>query len=146
MHCLNKILVGIIAALSLVGFSVSSFLTKQHFDNSALDCSVTKGCEKVLSSNFATIFNVPVALLGVLFYLLLLIVSIHFLLNSINKKILLLICLAGFVFTVYLLFLQAFVLKAWCQYCLVADICAVVIFFLSIVIYINKDEKDGKKS
>jgi uncharacterized membrane protein len=109
-----------------------------------LTCSITGGCEKVLNSNYATIFHIPVALFGVAFYLFMLTLSIHFLLNKLNKKIIFISSLIGFASVIYLISLQAFVLKAWCQYCLVADISAIIIFALSTIIFLRKDENDKK--
>ncbi|MDP4038660.1 MAG: vitamin K epoxide reductase family protein [bacterium] len=142
----NKTLVLAISILSVVGLADSAFLTREHFAHTTLNCTVTKGCEKVLSSSYATIFNIPVALFGVIFYFFMLILTVHFLFNTINKKLLLLVASLGVISSVYLLSIQAFVLKAWCQYCLLADLTALVIFTLSVIIYLNKEKINVRKT
>ncbi|MER3581515.1 MAG: vitamin K epoxide reductase, partial [Patescibacteria group bacterium] len=38
----------------------------------------------------------------------------------------------GFLFALYLIYLQFFVIKSFCQYCLVVDFSTIIMFFLSL--------------
>ena len=58
-------------ALSVAGLAVSAYLTYEHFtDNSTLACSIggVVDCAKVTTSAWSTFLGVPVALLGLLFF------------------------------------------------------------------------------
>lgn len=58
-------------ALSLIGLGISAYLTYEHYTGSTtLACSSTGtvDCHKVTTSTYAELFGIPVALLGLLFY------------------------------------------------------------------------------
>lgn len=120
----NKI---ILLMLSLAGFFDSFYLTIVHYKHIIPPCTISLGCEKVLTSQFATIFGIPLGVFGVLFFLAL----IFLLLLGFNKYFKLLI-LAGIAVSIVLLYLQAFVLHAYCQYCLLVELIIFVQFILSI--------------
>lgn len=64
--------------LVVAGLLVSAYLTYEHFtDNTTLACTVSGpiDCVKVTSSPWATFMGVPVALLGVVFFLVLLVLT-----------------------------------------------------------------------
>lgn len=119
----NKHVLLILAGLSFLGFLDATYLTILHFKHVIPPCSIAQGCEKVLTSQFASIGPIPLALLGVVYFLTLLIGSL--LLLEKQRKLLVsgifLLSLSGFLLGLVLVFLQAFVLQAFCQYCLVAE-------------------------
>lgn len=116
----NKLII-YAAIVAFLGFLDASFLTIEHFKNSIPPCTAG-GCEAVLTSKYAVILGVPMALLGSLFYLSVIILCLLILTN--HKKIFLkafyLLAAWGFVFSMFLLGLQAFVIHAYCQYCLLS--------------------------
>lgn len=112
--------------LAIAGFFNSSYLTILHYKNIIPPCSIAKGCETVLTSRFSTIFNIPIALLGSLFFL----VLIFLLLLGFLKYFKLLI-FAGAAISVILIYIQAFILHAFCQYCLLNEMIIFAIFILS---------------
>lgn len=115
--------------LSLTGFFVSSYLTILHYKNIIPPCTTVKGCETVLTSQFSTILGIPIALIGSLFFLTLIILT---LLNQ--KKFFRyfkILVLLGVLVAVNLFFIQAFVLRAFCQYCLLVEAIILAIFIVS---------------
>lgn len=114
--------------LSLAGFFDSAYLTILHYKNLIPPCTIALGCEKVLTSKYATISGVPISLFGVFFFLAL----IFLLLLGLNKYFKLL-NLAGVGVAVILLYLQVFVLRAYCQYCLLVEAIIFAIFILSFI-------------
>lgn len=129
MSSLKKVLVVFLILLGLVD---SAYLTYKHFSGSNLVCTVTGGCEKVLTSRYAQFGPIPVALLGVLFYLtllFLLIINRHQT-NVKISKIIFTLSLLGAIGAIWFILIQAFVLHAWCQYCLVSDIIMILIFLI----------------
>ena len=54
--------------LALVGFADAAYLTATHYAGASVFCGASGGCETVLSSEFATLGPVPVALIGAVYY------------------------------------------------------------------------------
>lgn len=112
--------------LSLAGFFDSAYLTILHYKNAIPPCSITNGCEIVLTSRFATILGVPIALFGVIFFL-----ALIFLLLLGNIKYFKLLTLQGVGVSIALLYIQAFILHAYCQYCLLVEAIIFIMLLLS---------------
>lgn len=125
----------ILLILSIAGFFDSSYLTILHYKNIIPPCTLAKGCEIVLTSQFSVILGIPIALLGSLFFLTLIFLL---LLKSFNYFKLLI--LSGVVVSIVLFSIQAFILHAFCQYCLLSETIILAIFILS---FFSK-EKLGK--
>lgn len=116
----NKTLACLIAIISLLGFLDASYLTIGHYRNVIPPCTLVTGCETVLTSQYSTMFGVPVALGGATYYLFILLASLFYL-DSKNEKVLLFVANAtilGLLASVYFLSLQIFVIGAYCLYCL----------------------------
>lgn len=124
--------------MSFLGFADASYLTADHFFKLPLPCSFTSGCDTVLTSRFATVDGIPIALFGVLYYLAVLFCAIY-LYTSDQKNIrvarlMLLITTIGFITTSYLFYLQADVIHAFCMYCLGSATATLLLFIASIVL------------
>lgn len=126
-----------IALLSLLGLLVSSYLTMYKLGFlGAIECSIG-GCETVQTSEYAFFLGLPVALWGVVAYLVLLAVAMIGLQpRAIEARWVALSLLAtsavGVAFSAYLTYLEAYVIHAWCQWCVVSAILVTLIFLLSI--------------
>jgi len=55
--------------VAIIGFADASYLTAEHYRGVIPPCSATEGCEKVLTSPYSSLFGVPTALFGSLYYL-----------------------------------------------------------------------------
>ena len=124
-----------LAATSLVGFADAMFLSIQHFQNTIPPCVLFTGCETVTTSPYALIAGVPIAVLGALFYLAILVLSLVSLdrgARSLILKILVIFSSIGFLFTLWLLYLQLFVIHALCIYCILSCLTSTLIFILSL--------------
>jgi uncharacterized membrane protein len=109
-----RVALGVLAA---VGLMISAYLTWTHFLGVAPVCiGGSGGCETVQSSRYATIFGVPVATLGVVAYVGLLLSAAPR--GEVGVYLGLLISLVGSLFSVYLTYLEVFVIHALCQWCL----------------------------
>ena len=108
------------AAVALAGLAVASYLTYVHYRPAALVCTGGGGCETVQSSDYATLAGVPVALLGLLAYAaVLVLVGVD---TAAARQAVVVIALSAAGFAAYLVLLQAFVIDAWCIWCLVNDL------------------------
>lgn len=122
------------AALSLAGFFLALYLWlwKIGFLGGTLACG-TGACETVQLSSYANFLGQPVALWGVIGYLALFAVSLWGLQPSWSARrepavALALLAGLGVAFTAYLTYLEAFVIRAWCRWCLVSAglVCAIL--------------------
>ena len=112
-----RIAAGVVA---LVGVAVAGYLTWVHFDEAALVCVVGGGCETVQESRYAEIAGVPVAALGLVAYSLVLGLIVW---NTPSARLsAATLALIGFLFSMYLLSLQLFVIDAICVWCIVNDV------------------------
>ncbi len=125
-----------LVALAAIGFADATYLTVEHFRNVIPPCTTT-GCATVLTSDFATIFGVPVALIGAIYYLILLVLLIAFL-DIKHERFLrtaMFMTTIGFVMSIYFVSLQAFVIHSYCQYCLVSAAISTTLFAISAYTY-----------
>jgi uncharacterized membrane protein len=96
-------------------------------------CSITTGCEEVLSSRFSAVGGVPISWFGFAFYMMVFSAA-AFAVFSQDDRLLRLIfwpALAGFLVSLGLVGVQAFVLHAYCQYCLGSAVLTTLIFIAS---------------
>ncbi|HLB36914.1 MAG TPA: vitamin K epoxide reductase family protein [Gemmatimonadales bacterium] len=126
------------ATLALAGFFVSFYLWLWKLGVvGSLACGPGGGCEYVQTSPWAMIFGIPVALFGVVGYLVLFTVSLIGLQPGWAQRrepTLALVALSGaaVLFTAYLTYLEAAVIHAWCRWCLVSAGIIVAIFMASL--------------
>jgi uncharacterized membrane protein len=107
-------------ALSVAGIAVSAYLSLVHYRDDLLVCAVG-GCHTVQKSPYAELYGVPVALLGLGMFVAMATLGLLRRLRAEWAGDLNLItfglALAGTVFTVYLTYLELFVIHAVCQWC-----------------------------
>jgi uncharacterized membrane protein len=101
-----------------------------------LTCGTGGGCEVVQTSSYAVFLGLPVALHGVIGYAVLLALSLaglHPRLVPARALTLALLVLAtgGLGFTLYLKYLEFFVIGAVCQWCVVSAVIILLVFLLS---------------
>ena len=122
---------------AFIGFLDSTYLTILHYENVFPPCTVIHGCETVLNSQYSVILGVPISLLGSLFYLLIMFFALAVLLDK--RKIfahgLFLAAFSGLFVSAVLFFVQFFILKSFCQYCLLSEAITLVIFINCSLLY-----------
>jgi uncharacterized membrane protein len=124
------------AVVALFGLGDAIYLTIHHLTGEMVPCTVTGGCETVLTSSYAEIGGLPIAAFGAIAYFMAF--SLAILAAFGNRR-------AWFFFGLqvslmalassYLVYLQLFVIKAICQYCMLS---AGVCFTLFIIALISK--------
>ena len=133
---LSKPLIIAFLALAVVGFADAAYLTAEHIRGGVPPCSVVHGCEQVLTSEYATVGSMPVSAFGMGYYVGLIILMVAFL-DTGNRRFIHVaawLTTAGLLATVYLVGVMAFVIKAFCQYCLVSAATTVALFIIATVI------------
>jgi uncharacterized membrane protein len=103
--------------LSLLGIGVAGYLTWVHYGDVSLLCvGGGGGCEKVQASDQSKLVGIPVALLGLLSYITLLVLNA--LRGELARTGAALVAIVGFGFSVYLTIESVTVIEATCQWCL----------------------------
>jgi uncharacterized membrane protein len=125
----RTILYTVAAIVSLAGLADATYLSVQAFTGEALSCGGSPDCFRVLGSSYAKVGGVPVALLGALAYFTVFAFATFAAFGYARARMFLIpIIGAMFLATLWFLYVQAFVLHAYCQYCLFS---AAITFLLS---------------
>ena len=105
--------------LSLLGLADALYLTIEHVTGQSVKCTIISGCSEVLSSPYAVVAGIPLAALGAAAYFT--VFSLATLAASGYRAagtLLTPIITAMFFVSIWLIYLQAFVIREFCQYCL----------------------------
>lgn len=103
--------------LSLLGIGVAGYLTWVHYGDINLLCvGGSGGCATVQASDQSKLLGIPVALLGLLSYITLLVANA--LRGEMARVAAALVAIVGFGFSVYLTIESVTVIEATCQWCL----------------------------
>ena len=119
----------IAALLALIGLAEATYLTVLFFAGETAVCAGSTGCFEVLGSRYARVGGFPVAAFGAVAYFAAFTFATFAAFGSKRARTFftLTVC-AMFAATLWLLFVQAFLLHAYCRYCLFS---AAIIFFLT---------------
>jgi uncharacterized membrane protein len=123
---------------SIIGFIDSAYLVIVKFTHSIIYCTPGLGnCESVQNSSWSTMWGIPIALFGALAYLTLIGCYLFEKKNQITQKYTFLVIFGvsffGFLYSLYLTWLEFFVIHAMCQWCILSAICMTLIFITTII-------------
>jgi uncharacterized membrane protein len=123
-------------ALALVGFADTAYLTATHYAGAPVFCGASGGCDAVLTSAFATLGPVPIALLGAVYYGIASLLAWTPIESWTRRTAGVLAGLTGVALVVsgVLFLLQALVIEAWCRYCLVSAAITTLLFVSALVV------------
>jgi len=110
-------------------------------DNQTM-CLGNGGCSVVNSSVYSEVYGIPVALVGVLGYLaifaVLLLASRDSIKTSSASLLVFGLCLAGFLFTVYLIYVEIALIRALCPFCLASQAIMTILFAISVIMLVRE--------
>ena len=142
--------------VGIIGFADASYLTVEHYRNTIPPCSVTEGCETVLTSQYSVLFGVPTSLLGALYYLAVSVGAFMYLeskhgsgkVASHHSSILkwtLIATAFGFGMSIWFVYLQLFILHSICIYCMGSATTSTILFITAILMLrqSSKDQPEG---
>ncbi|MCC6421090.1 MAG: vitamin K epoxide reductase family protein [Gemmataceae bacterium] len=120
-------------ALALIGMGVAGYLAVENLQGETGVCVGVKGCATVQESRYGEILGMPVSVPGFLLYAGLAAAAAGFLADSRGRRadfalVGFLGALAGLLMSAYLTFVEAFVLDAWCSYCIVSALLTTGLF------------------
>src|SRR5205814_9834968 len=115
----RTILYAAVAIVSVAGLADATYLSVQALTGETLSCGGSPDCFRVLGSAYAKVGGIPVALLGALAYFTVFTFATFAAFGYARARIFLIpIIGAMFLATLWFLYVQAFVLHAYCRYCL----------------------------
>ena len=128
--------------LSLLGLADSTYLTVAHFETNLLQqtCSTTGfiDCTKVTTSPQSEILHIPVAILGLAFYVAMTLINLPPLWKTADVRIAwlrLAMAVSGIGFVLYLLYAELFIIKNLCEYCTGVHIVTFALFVLIVATF-----------
>ncbi len=134
---MEKRLRQITIALAVLGLLVAVYMTIYKFTNNESMCIGSSGCSEVNSSRYSEINGIPVAVLGVLGYAAIL--ALLFLeqrpgiFQQNGTMMFFGVSLLGFLFTLYLIYVEVALIKAYCPFCLTSQAVMTIIFIISVI-------------
>ena len=124
------------AVLSLVGLADALYLTVEHVTGQSVKCTIISGCSEVLSSSYAVVAGVPLAAIGAAAYFSVFSLAILAAFGyRFATRLLRPLVAAMFFVSLWLVYLQAFVIREFCQYCLLS---AAITTSLLVVVLIGR--------
>lgn len=126
-----------LTALAAAGVAIASFLSWQHVAGQIPPCGPVRGCETVLTSQYAEIAGVPVAFLGALASLVTLAGALGWWLRA-DRRGLTIAYLAGLASIAalgYFTFLELFVIHAVCAWCVTYAVTVVTTWLVTLAAY-----------
>ncbi|MFN2508629.1 MAG: vitamin K epoxide reductase family protein [Chthoniobacterales bacterium] len=138
----RTILYALAAVVAVAGLAEATYLTASHLAGANIVCIASAGCSQVLGSSYAVFRGVPLAAMGALAYFAAFSSATLAAFGFRRAPAVLGVVVGGmFLITLWLLYVQAFVLHAFCDYCLLS---AALIFTLTgIVIAVPPDRSGG---
>ncbi len=128
----------LIIAAATTGLVLAAYIQWKKATRGNLVCPLRSNCTAVIESEYSKFLGIPVELLGIVYYALIAASYALFLLFpplAVPSVVFVVLVLstAAVLFSVYLTFIQAAVLKQWCVWCLCSAGLCVVIFSFAIL-------------
>jgi uncharacterized membrane protein len=126
-----------IPVLSVVGFAIAAYLSYIEITQTEAICGPVGNCNAVQSSAYARLFGwIPIGILGLLGYLAILVTWLFHSLGPQERRrmtatVIWLLALAGTLFSIYLTFLEPFVIGATCIWCITSAIIMTALMWAS---------------
>ena len=134
---MEKWLYRLSVAFAVIGLAVSIYMWIYKVTQNELMCLGSGACSVVNQSRFSEVYDIPVAAIGTAGYAAIL--ALLFLERSggyfkLNGTLLIFgLALTGFLFTLYLVYVEVFLIKAYCPFCITSQVSMTIIFILSVI-------------
>lgn len=131
-------------ALVVVGLLVSIYMTIYKITSNDSMCLGSGDCHTVNASKYSEVNNIPVAVFGVVGYLAIL--AVHYFENrnrffKENSTLMIFgMALTGFIFTVWLIYVEIALIKALCPFCITSQVAMTIIFIIAVIRLIRQPQ------
>ena len=141
----SALLYGSAAIVALIGLADSIYLAVEHISGRSVKCTIVSGCSEVLSSPYATVRGIPLALIGAIAYFTVFSLATLAAFNyRYMGKLLALVVSLMFLTTLWLFYLQAFVIRAFCQFCLLSALMTTIMTVLVLIAWRREDSTKNR--
>lgn len=131
------------SVVALAGVADAAYLTIHHYTAEPVPCSIIEGCEQVLTSQWATIGGVPLALFGLLAYFaafslaLLTTFGNRMMWRLFGVQVVMMAIVSG-----WLLYVQGVLIGAFCQFCLLSALITAILLIIFVVTLFRRSATD----
>lgn len=128
----------VILLSSVAGLSIAFYIAWKKRQPHPIVCPLRGHCDAVVKSDYSKFFHIPVELLGIAYYVFTFFSYLYLIFNpSINVNPLftffvLALSSVAFMFSMYLTFIQAFLIRQFCTWCIVSAVLCTTIFIAAI--------------
>ncbi len=141
---MDKWLYRISVILVVVGLLVSIYMTIYKVTSNDALCLGSGDCSTVNASRYSEVYGIPVASVGIAGYFAILLVHWYERRAKFFEKngpmLIFGMALTGFLFTLYLIYVEFAILKAICPFCLASQIAMTIIFIISVIRLIRQPQ------
>ena len=141
---MDKWLYRISVALAVLGLLVSIYMTIYKVTSNNSMCLGSGDCSTVNASKYSEVNGIPVAVIGVLGYAAILAVHYFENRNRFFKQngtlIIFGMALTGFLFTLWLIYVEVAILKALCPFCVTSQTAMTLIFIIAVIRLIRQPQ------
>ncbi len=137
MEILNQFVPDILIIIfGIAGFLVARFIGKKKEKKKKLICPMRANCDTVVNSRYSKLFGIPLERLGMAYYTIIAIThGIHIAFPALFSPetilALLILSTAAFLFSLYLIHIQMFIIRQWCSWCLLSAFFCLSIFCIT---------------
>ena len=141
---MDKWLYRISVVLVLIGLAVSIYMTIYKLTSNNAMCLGSGDCSTVNASRYAEVYGIPVATIGIAGYFAILLAHWYERRDKFFEKngpmLIFGMALTGFLFTLYLIYVEFALLNAICPFCLTSQISMTIIFIISVIRLIRQPQ------
>jgi uncharacterized membrane protein len=135
-----SVLHSIIILCAFGGVSIALYIHRKKRLHEPLTCPIGHSCDPVIHSRFSRFMDMPVEILGVLYYTIVVVAYLLFLFapslaQTVPSLILFALSALAFLFSLYLIAVQLFILRQWCTWCIISALLCTVIFLAAMKLY-----------
>lgn len=122
-------------AATFLGLGDTLYLSYEKFQGVIPGCAILNGCERVLTSVYSNVFGVPLAYIGLVFYVYMLALAVLLVIDPASKGLrfgLVTYTTIGLLLSIGFELFQYFVIGALCLYCAISAATTLVLFGLAL--------------
>jgi uncharacterized membrane protein len=121
----------LILVSAFCGIAVSAYLAQHETSGAPLICNIQNlsGCNVVVASPYSSIFGVPLADFGLLFYTMLFVLAAFelALVDQLLRRVLQVFAVVGIMASLYSIYIQAIIIQQLCIYCMTSALLTLLI-------------------
>lgn len=134
----DKYLIYLLYLFAFLGVLVSAYMWYEYSQPEEITCQL-EGCQAVRESEYSKLFGIDIPVYGFAFYLSIAIFAMRLLtsykVQEWEKAIFILAITGAFAFSIYLTYLELFVIFAICQWCVISALLSLGIYFVGYILF-----------